>query len=149
MSKVFIAKIKGGKVTFESDYGKALFNSFLQDYEGKKLEIRLARNPISDEMRGYYFGVILPFFKSLDGWETLTHDQIHEILKTEFNGELVYNPIEQKAKKVAKSIMSDESNSTKAMEFLEQLRVYVAENYYKELPNPETFKLERDMAPMK
>lgn len=134
---------------FESDYGKAHFNMFLRDHENKKLEIRLAKSPVSHEMRNFYWGAMMPFMRTLDEqWAKLSHDEINEIIKKE-TGISIYNPISKKDEKIAKSVTSDSSNTLRAMEAIDWIRVYAMENYARDIPNSEEYLRYIDSAPMK
>ncbi len=41
------------------------------------------------------------------------------------------------------------SNTRRAMEFIEKLQVWMAEEYHVEIPTPEEYKIARDSAPLK
>lgn len=148
MSKVYIARIRDGKVTFDSPYGQVYFDMFLRENDRKKIEIRLAKNPVSDEMRGWYYAAVLPTVKALvPQWASLTNEEVHEILKKNFNYVEAWNPLTYRNERFGKSVMSDESNTAMAMDYIEKLRQWTLENYATDLPDPDKYTMWRDSAP--
>jgi len=149
MSQVFIAIARDKKIYFSSPYGEINFRHFLEKYDGRKIEIKLAKNPVSDEMRGFWWGAILPFMRTLDEqWAKLDNDAINEIIKKE-TGISIFNPITKRDEKIAKSITSDASYTLRAMEAIDWVRVYAMENYARDIPDSEEFLRYRNSAPMK
>lgn len=149
MSNVFIQKIENGKPIFESDYGQAFFNTFCKKHEGRKIEIRLAKNPVSDEMRGWYWAAVLPTVKALvPQWAKLTNEEVHDILKKNFNYIEAWNPLTKRNERFGQSVMSGESNTALAMDYINKLRQWTLENYKTDLPDPAKFISWRDSAPL-
>lgn len=148
MNIIFTAK--GGRINFETDYGQHRFNQFLLDNEGKKFKIEKLRNPVSDELRGYYYAAVLPMVKStIPEWSGLSDEDVHEILKKQFTSFKYFNVFTKRTELVGRSAISNASNSKRAMDFIEKIREWLATDYYVELPSPEDYKNERDSAPMK
>lgn len=149
MSIVCLAIAKNKQLFFPSPYGEQHFRQFLEKYDGRKIEIRLAKNPVSDDMRGWYYVAVLPTVKSLvPQWAELSNDDVHEILKKNFNYIEAYNPVTKRNERYGKSVMSGESNTALAMDYIEKLRQWCLENYATDLPDPDKFKAWRDSAPM-
>lgn len=150
MSNVCIAIARNKKLYFPSEYGEVHFRMFLEKYEGRKIEIKLSRNPVSDEMRGWYYAAVLPTVKSLvPQWSHLSNEEVHEILKKNFNYVEAWNPITNRNERFGKSVMSDESNTLMAIDYIEKIRQWCLENYATDLPDPEKYKKWRDSAPTK
>ena len=148
--KVFISTIRNKGLTWKSDAHRAMFLDFLAQNDGKKLRIELEKNPVSDEMRGYYFACVIPTCKSvIPEWKSMSNDDVHEMLKKAFNSFDCFNPVTKRIERFGRSAMSDNSNTHRAMEFIEKIRLWLAEDYMKELPQPEEYKLLRDSAPLK
>jgi len=58
-------------------------------------------------MRGYMFGAVIPFLKRIvPDWQSLTNDQVHEILKKNFNYFEAFNPVTKRVERYGQSIMS-------------------------------------------
>lgn len=144
MSQTFIVEIRDLKLAFEP-YNLSRFKDFLGKNEGKKVRIELAKNPVSDELRGYYWGAVIPTAKSaVKEWEDITDDELHEVLKKLFNYFDFYNPLTKRKERCGRSAMSGDSNSARAMDFIEGIRKWLGEEYYIELPSPEEYKKKRD-----
>jgi hypothetical protein len=148
--KTFIATIKDKKLEWHSDAHRAMFMDFLSQNNGKKVRIELEKNPVSNELRGYYYACVVPTCKSvIPEWKNMSNDDIHEMLKKAFNSFDCFNPITQRIERFGRSAMSDNSNTQRAMEFIEKIRLWLAEDYMKELPQPDEYKALRDSAPLK
>lgn len=142
---VFLPTIKNKKLDFGSDYGEARWRDFLNTNEGKKLRIEKSRNPVSDELRGYYWSAVLPTAKSaIHEWEKLNDDDVHEILKKLFNYFDFHNPLTKRIERCGRPAMSSDSNSSRAMDFIDKIREWLANEYKIELPTPDEYKIKRD-----
>lgn len=145
----FVGYFKSGKLFFEP-YNQIRLNDFAKKNEGKKFRLEMVKSRVSDEMRGYYFGAIIPFIKSIVGeWGKLSDDQIHEILKKNFNGFVAYNPLTKRNERYGQSVASNDKENTKMMEYVMRIADYVMENYAQNLPDPEEYKVFRDSAQLK
>lgn len=150
MTTVCIAIARKGELYFPSPYGEQHYRHFLTKNDKKKVEIRIAKNPVSDDMRSWYWAAVLPTVKSLvPQWEKLTNDDVHEILKKNFNYIEAWNPLTERNERYGKGVMSGESNTMMAMSYIEKLRQWCLENYETDLPDPTKFISWRDSAPMK
>lgn len=150
MTPRFLAKIIDGKINFQSEWNEARFREFCKNHEGKILRIELSKNAVSEKIRGYYFGAVIPTVKaSVKDWENISSEDVHEILKKLFNYFDALNPITKRIERFGRSAMGDESNSVRAMDFLEKIRVWLAEDFGVEMPNPEEYKKINDMAILK
>ena len=140
----FIVQIKNGRIGFLSEYNKARFNDYLKENDNQKLQIKPVSPKVSDEARGYYWGAIIPFLKTINqSWKNLSNDQIHEILKCEFNGfEVDYgNGV---IKKYGQSIVNGDVDNKKFQNYILRIADWVMENYNQEMPDPEEYKKFRD-----
>lgn len=141
MTRVFIAQIKDKRLELGSPTHRALFMDFLSKNDGKSVRIELAKNPISDKLRAYYFAVVVETVKSVvPEWKHKPSDDIHEILKQEFNGFNCFSPMSGKVERYGRSAMSDSSNTHRAMDYIEKIRVYLLENYEVDLPSTDEYK---------
>lgn len=141
MTRVFIAKIKDKKLEWNSDQHRAMFMEFLGSNDGKELRIELSKNPVSDNMRAYYFGALIPTVKSVvPEWRENTNDEVHEALRKMFNYVEMFNPITKRNERFGMSIMGDSSNTRRGMEVIEKIGVWLGEEYSQELPDPEEYK---------
>ena len=148
MSKVFIVKSNGEGLDFHSDTHKALFKQDLKENIGKTYRIERVDKSVSDELRGYYFGAIIPVIRSTcDEWKDLSGEEIHEIIKKMLFYFEAYNPLTNRVERFGRSVMSkdDFNNTTKAMEFIDVLGDYLIQ-CGRSLPNPEDYKRLRDSA---
>lgn len=151
MSKTLFAPIiKNGEMDFGSEYNEAKFRQFLADNNGKKLKISKFENPVSDEMRGYVFGAMIPFLRQVDptAWGIMSDDQIYEVLKKNFNYFEAFNPLTKRKERYGQSVLNMSCKNVKAMEFVQRVANWVLENYGQDLPNPEEYKKFRDSAPL-
>lgn len=139
-----------GKMIFSSETAKALFQEDLKKNEGKQYRIEKVKKPVSDELRSFYFGAVIPVIKSTcDDWKKLTGDEIHEVIKKMLFYFETFNPQTQRTERFGRSVMKrdDWNNTNKAMEFLEIIRQYLADCGL-EMPDSEDFKRYRDSAPL-
>jgi len=144
MKTSFIIQIKNGKIGFVSAYNKARFNQYLKDNDGQRMKVVPVSPKVSDEARGYYWGAVIPWIKnSIQSFSELTNDQVHEIMKTEFNGFEV-NFEKGGKKKYGQTIVSKDSDSVQFQSFLLRVADHMMENYSQELPDPELYKKLRD-----
>lgn len=144
----FIATSKNKVLSFNSDAHVAMFKDWLAKNEGKKIQISIAKNPVSDELRGYYFGCVIPFMKTLcKEWESLSNDELHEVLKKQFCFFEAWNSVTKRSERFGRPVMSSRSNTEKAGEFIENIRLYVSENYAQKLPDPNEYKSFINSAP--
>lgn len=145
MKDKFIAIIKDGKPHFISDYNRARFNDWCKENEGHKIQIKRVSSKVSDNRRGWYFGAVLPFVKQLvPVWQTLTDAQLHEVLKTEFNGFIVET--KQGKRKYPMPVANRDVDTEQFDNYILRIAEWVRSNYELELPNPEEYKTERDSA---
>ncbi len=150
MKVLFAPRIKKGGFDFGSDYNAARFREYMRLNEGKQVKIEAYANPVSDEMRGYMFGAVLPFLRQIspDAWAGMNDDQIYEVLKKNFNYFEAYNPLTKRKERFGQSVMNTSCKNVKAMEFIERIGDWVMENYGQSLPDPEEYKQWRDGAPL-
>jgi hypothetical protein len=136
-----LTKIKDGKISLDN----VLVRQFIRDNEGQDIELRKIRKTVSDELRGYYFGAILPFLKQIEGqWKTISEDQLHEIMKKEFNYFEAWSVKNKRKERYGQPVANGKADSGKMMEFIIRIGDWVRENYGVELPNPEDYKEIRD-----
>jgi hypothetical protein len=101
-------------------------------------------------MRGYYFGALLPFLRTLvPQWEDVSNDELHEILKKAFNFFEAYNPVSKRKERFGYSVMAGGKENKKAMEYIMRISDWVETNYQQTLPNSEDFKKWRDSGELK
>ncbi len=146
MSKVWLAKIEGGKPIF-SEYVGPDFREWAKVNEGHQIRIEQVKKPVSENLRGYYFGGVIPVIRSTcEKWEKLSAHQVHERVKKMLFYEEDWNPMTQRIERFGKSVMSDDewNNTTKAMEFLEVITDYLA-GCGLQMPDNESFKNLRDI----
>lgn len=137
-------------LSFETDFARARWRDWCKKNDGKKVVINDVKNRPSEDLRGYYFGAVVPTVKSaVPSWSDLSDDDIHEILKKMFNYFDFYNPLTKRTERVGRSAMGPESNTARAMEFIEKIGVWLAEEFLIELPNPEEYKRAMDMPMLK
>lgn len=140
----WIGKVKGDQIDF-GEYNRNLIQKWCKEHPESVVRLETVINPVSAEMRGYYFGALIPFLKTLiTEWISLTNDQIHEILKKQFNFFEGYNAVSKRKERFGQSIMSTDSQNRKAMEYIMRIGDWVSENYQQSLPDPEQFKKWRD-----
>lgn len=145
--KIFIAKIIKKTLIFKSDFHRSLFGDFLKENEGKDVRIELTKNSVSDNLRGYYFGAIIPSIQAvIPEWKEMNGDDVHEILKKMFNYFECFNPVTKRVERFGRSAMGIESNTERASDFIEKIRVWFAEDYKMDLPSSDEYKKIRDLA---
>lgn len=148
MKDKFIAIIKEGKPHFISDYNRARFNDWCKENEGHKIQIKRVSSKVSDNRRGWYFGAVLPFVKQLvPYWQELSDDQLHEVLKTEFNGFVIET--KQGKRKYPLPVANRDVDTEQFDNYILRISEWVRNNYAQELPNPQEFKDLLDKAELK
>lgn len=145
---IFLAKSENGGIGFESEYTRAHFKQWLKDHPGDPLRIDTPKK-VSSNVRGYYYAAVIPTVRSaIPQWEDLDNEEIHNILKKQFCYFDAYNAVTKRTERFSRTVMSDESNTIRAMEFIESIGKWLGEEYHIELPNPEEFKERRDSVQM-
>ena len=146
----FIATIKNKTLTWLSPSHGQMFIDFLKRNDGKKVRITLEKNKVSEELRGWYFASIIPTVRSVvPEWKNLTDDEMHNVLKKNFEYFEIFNVINKRVERFARTVMSNESTTERVMAFIDKIREYFRDNYKMELPSPIEFKKRRDSAPLK
>lgn len=113
--------------------------------EGVEVRIRKGKATVSDSLRGYYFGAIIPFIQGIDeNFRKCSDETIHSLLKHEFNGMTIMNPITSEKVTIAGHVMSNACSTQDAFIFIEKIRRWVAENYGEDLPDPDMYSRLRD-----
>jgi hypothetical protein len=149
MRNKFIALIRNHKIGFLSSYNKALFNEWLKDNEGQKVEIKRVSSKVSDNRRGWYFGAVLPFCKQLvPAWQSLSDEQLHEVLKTEFNGFTIKDKYGND-RKYPLPVANRDVDTEQFDNYILRISEWVRENYAQELPDPQQFKDLMDKAELR
>lgn len=146
----FKATIKNGILHFDkpSEYGA--WEAWKQDHNGAAIVISEPKHGVSDNMRGYMFGAIIPFLKRLvPAWEPLESDQIYEVLKKAFNYFEALNPVTGRVERYGQSIMARDVDKEEAAAFLRDLGEWVRENYGRELPSAAKYLKWVASAPLK
>lgn len=137
-----------GGFEFQSEYHKHLVKERLKNTVGMVYKITPLDSPVSDEMRGYMFGAVIPFLRTLSAFpDTLTDEQVHEMLKKEFNFFEAIDPVTKRKERYGLSVMNKAMKNRDAMEFIERIANWVLENFNQTLPDPEEYKRWRDSAP--
>lgn len=137
-------------VVYMSAYNAASFNDFKKEFPDSVLELEPKKKPVSQDLRGYYYGVVIPTVQAIiPEWSRLSDDEVHEILKRQFNGFNFFNPITKRTDRVGKSVMGLDSNSPRAMDYIDKIRMWLATEYYTELPNPMDYLKFLDQAKLK
>lgn len=146
----FIAKITNATLDFGSEYNEFRYRDFLKENEGMLVEIKPRSNPVSDEMRGYMFGAVIPFLRQIDptAWTELSDDQVYEVLKKNFNYFEAFNPLTKRVERYGQSALNKSCKNKKAMEFTMRIADWVMENYGQNLPDPEDYKRWINSAPI-
>lgn len=145
MAKVWTYKVVGGAM-FMSDHNRADLHEWLKMNEGKLLRLEPEKAPVSAEVRGYYFGAVIPLIKSTcEEWADLSPDKMHEVIKKLFFYFESWNPRTKRVERFGRSVMSENDwNSTKkAMQFLDIISDYLAQCGLT-MPDPEEYKRFRD-----
>jgi hypothetical protein len=143
MKETFIAQIKNGQPTFLSDYNKARFKEWCKENEGQKIQIKRVSSKVSDNKRGWYFASVIPFMQQLvPYWENLSSEQLHEVLKTEFNGFTIET--KQGKRKYPLPVANRDVDTEQFDNYILRIGEWVRQNYALELPDSESFKEQRD-----
>lgn len=139
--KTFIFQAKEGKPDFLSEYNRDRFRAELRKNDGKKYRITPVTPDVSEEKRGWYYGAIIPFMKELNPhWSDLTSDQLHEVLKQEFNG-FEARGIDGEWKKYGMSAVAGDVRTEIFDNYILRISEWVKENYGgMTLPDPEHWK---------
>lgn len=130
MTNVFIATSSGTGLEFNSDIHRAMFKDDLKEHKGSKYRIERVLKTVSDELRGYYFGAIIPVVRSTcDQWEDKSGEEVHEIIKKMLFYFEAYNPMTQRVERFGRSVMKkdDFNNTAKAMEFIDVVSDYIVQ----------------------
>ena len=137
----FIFQAKDGKADFLTDYNRASFYDELKKNEGKKYRVKQVTPSVSDNRRGWYFGAVIPFLRDLNGaWKELSNDQIHEILKQEFNGFQALG-IDGKVTTYGMSAVASDVSSEVFDNYILRISEWLNENYGGlQLPDSEHYK---------
>ncbi len=146
---LFIFTVTNGKPDFGSDFNEARFRQFLKEKEGEKFGIIPEDKIVSDEMRGYMFGAVIPFLRQISpqSWPA-SDDQVYEMLKKEFNYFEAIDPVTKRKERYGQSVMSKSCKSKKATEFIARIGEWVAEQYSQELPDSKEYLAWKDSAPL-
>lgn len=146
----FIARITNHFFQFENEQ---YVRQNLSKLEGKKVvvEVEATRGGVSDALRGYYYAAVLPTVKAtVPEWHNVKDDDLHEILKKIFNGFNFFNPFTKRTERVGRSAMNwNESNSARAMAYIDKIGQWLLEEYLVELPNPQEYRKWADQARLK
>lgn len=143
----FIAQSKDGHLHL-GEYNAARLREFLKKHEGAKIKIQPVSGKVSEHARGYYFGAVIPLLQSLEtGWKDLTAEEVHEILKKNFNGFVAFNPLTKREERYGQSIAIEDSK--KFQDYLLRIADWLMENYSQTLPDPEEYKRFADSAQLK
>ncbi len=143
--KCWLGKALDGKPSF-SEYTGQDFRQWLKDNPGKSFRIEPLKKPVSENLRGYYFGPVLNRVKgTCDEWKHLTNSQLHQIMKKQYNSFDSFNVVTKRIERFGDSVMSDDewNNSEKAINFLEPIRDYLI-SCGLDMPNSEEYKNARD-----
>ncbi len=142
MSKFYAKAREDGGLEFPSGFARDKFRAYLKENIGLRLEISPIV-PESPRQRAYYHGAVLPMWAFLDGLDYKDVgilEQMHEIAKREFNGEIiVVNGKKQKVGKSSKGLLNSG--------YLERVIDYLVENYAIDpgaVLNPDQYKYFRD-----
>lgn len=103
---------------------RALFKHYLAEHPGMVLKITPVL-PESQKQRRFYHGAVLPLWAYLDGKDYRSHqvlDDLHEVAKLEFNGEVI--TVAGVPRKVGRSTAGMLRDG-----FLERVIGYLEENY--------------------
>lgn len=125
-----------------SEYGRAKFIKFLKENPGVRLTIE-PDLPESRNQRAFYHGAVIVLWAYLDGKDYrdgLVLEQMHEVAKREFNGEIMMvNGTPHKVSKSTKGLLNKG--------YLERVIDYLVESYGIDqglVLNPEIYKKFRD-----
>lgn len=91
---------------------------------------------VNDDQRGWYYAGIIPFLQKLvPQWEHLSVEQVHEVLKTEFNGFTITDKNGNK-RKYGQSVANNTVNNKAFDQYIKRIEEWVRSNYGIELPEP-------------
>lgn len=146
MYNVFIGESKDNKVQL-SDTNKARLNDLVRSLNGKPIRITIDRESgnISSEARGYYWAAIVPTIKNK--YPEMTYEDVHEMLKMEFNGKWVTDFSGEKVK-IGKSTSGPACKSHEFIEYISRITGWMVENGM-EIPDPNDYKNLRDSAQLR
>lgn len=134
---VFIFKALQINIDDSHSHNGHRWNEYKKTHGKKWMRITPETSPMSDNVRAWYWGAVIPTVRAkLTEWENLTEEEVHEVLKKEFNGFDYFSPITKKVERVGRSAVGSDSNTRRAMEYIEKIRVWLAEEYMTELPSP-------------
>lgn len=133
--------------------GKFIVHDFFKDevrlLEGKDVKLIdiTQGESVSDELRGYYFAAVIPFIKSLNEgqWDHLSPDQIHEILKKDFNFFEAWNPLTNRVERYGQSVAARDRDYKQMLEYLKRIETWLEENYGQSLPDSESYRKFKDI----
>jgi hypothetical protein len=141
------ARLDGG-IDFRSETHQKMFRQFVRDNAGAELRIEKEKNPVSENLRGFYFAAWIPVLRETEPrWKDLTPVQVHECIKKMLFWFEAWNPMSGRVERFGTSVMSDsEWNSTaKAMDFLDKVGDYLESKGF-DIPWNEDYKRKRDSA---
>ena len=141
--KTYHATVKNGQVEINN---LANFKEWCRLNEGSFIKIITGgRRKVSEALRGYYYGAIIPRLKQLEPqWKDEDEEVVHNLLKMEFNGVDIYSPFQKQKVRVSGTVMSSQATTDQALTFIERIGRWQYENYGEELPDPEQYKYLRD-----
>jgi hypothetical protein len=141
--KVYHAQVKGGRIEI---HNLAHFKDWCRENEGSFVKIITGgKRKVSDALRGWYYGAIIPRLKQLvREWENEHEETIHNLLKQEFDGVDIYSPFQKEKVRVSGSVMSSSATTDSALAFTERIGRWMEENYGESLPDPSEYIKRRD-----
>lgn len=128
------------------EHNRYYFKKWLKENVGGVVKIICGgKARVSDTLRGYYYGSVMPLLRRVEPqWQDAEDDALHNLLKLEFNGVEIYSPFEKKKIKVSGSVMSKEASTHDAMLYIERIGNWLLNNYGEQLPDAEEYKKLRD-----
>ena len=92
---------------------------------------------VNDPQRGWYRASTLPYLKKLvPQWQPLTLDELHSVLKQEFNGFEAMG-LDGKVTVYGQSVSKNTTNNKVFEQYTLRIKEWVRENYGLELPEPQ------------
>lgn len=142
MKALFLFKANNGQPDFGSEYNQSRFNQLLKDRNGEIFAIVPQSKVVTDTMRGYVFGALVPFLRQVTpkSWTGLTDEQIYDVLKKNFNYFEAINPLTKRIERYGQSVMSKNCENQKAKEFISRIDDWLQENYNQSVPDAEEYK---------
>lgn len=142
MKALFVFKASQGKQDFGSEFNEARLRQYLKEHDGQLFGIVPKTAVVTDTMRGYCFGALIPFLRQIDrgAWAEMTDDQVYEMLKKQFNYFEAFNPFTKRKERYGQSIMSKSVANQKAKEFISRIDDWVTEQYDQTIPDAEEYK---------